>query len=89
MNSLKLNELSKQQMNQITGGERIVGYTEVNGQMCKFTYEDKMDENHIAYKRDIKCQCACMYANQGGSSTDNNHTANDAKNLMSIYMPRN
>ena len=30
------------------------------------------------------CVCGCVYANQGGSSTDANFTANDAKNLKSF-----
>ena len=35
----------------------------------------------------IKCQCSCKYANNGGSSTHDNFSANDARNLTSEPQP--
>jgi natural product precursor len=33
------------------------------------------------------CYCACMYANSGGSSTDDNGIANNVNGLHSIGVP--
>lgn len=85
MKNLKLNELSKQQMRQLIGGEdrKIVRSENVNGENWKITYIDTFDEEGFPLERNISCLCACKYANQGGSSTDANHSANDAGSLRS------
>ncbi|MBP5515700.1 MAG: bacteriocin [Bacteroidales bacterium] len=85
MQNLKLNELSKQEMSQITGG-RDSGYRNINGHTAKVSYEP-----YIIIRKDgiyeagytVYCVCGCVYANRGGSSTDANHSANDAGSLRS------
>lgn len=86
MQNLKLNELSKQEMSQITGG-RDSGYRNINGHTAKVSYEP-----YIIIRKDgryeagytVYCVCGCVYANRGGSSTEANFSANDAKNLSSF-----
>lgn len=89
MKNLKLNELSKQQMNQITGGDRGTKTINYHGHMAKVSYERTWiytPYGPIEGRPDSGplCVCGCVYANQGGASTDANITANDAHNLKSF-----
>lgn len=85
MKNLKLNELSKQQMNQITGGHGcdniMMNY---HGKKARVSFNATYDHNGTPHVYEVCCVCGCVYANQGGSSTDANFTANDAKNLKSF-----
>ncbi len=90
MKNLKLNELSKQQMMQITGGEeRHSGTGMYHGHQAKISWT--VPEIHIdprtgmgTVSSKICCVCGCVNANHGGSSTNANFTANDARNLKSF-----
>lgn len=90
MKNLKLNELSKQQMRQLTGGEeRHSGTGNYNGHQAKVSWtvptpHVNRHDGSITVSYEICCVCGCRYANQGGSSTDANFTANDAQNLKSF-----
>ena len=90
MKNLKLNELSKQQMNQITGGEGAYAQMGTyNGRPAKISYDkvivcDPYGEKPSTLEPKVYCVCGCVYANQGGSSTEANFTANDAHNLKSF-----
>ena len=87
MKNLKLNKLSKQQMSQITGGERDINTRIINGKQAKVSSEHTWAISGgqlVATSEVIRCVCGCVYANQGGSSTDANFTANDARNLKSF-----
>ncbi len=86
MKNLKLNELSKQQMSQITGGHgcenKIMNY---HGREARVSYNCTYSKTTATpLTIEYCCVCGCVYANQGGSSTDANFTANDAKNLKSF-----
>jgi hypothetical protein len=87
MKNLKLNEFSKQQMRQITGG-RETETTTIDGKQVKRSYDCTWIYTPYGPKEGRKiaiyCVCGCVYANQGGSSTDANFTANDARNLKSF-----
>lgn len=74
MTKIKLNQIEKQrftanEMNNVKGGQ-IAG-------MWSWKFDDQ--GNIVG----IKCQCSCKYAFNGGSSTYDNYSANDAKNLHS------
>lgn len=71
MKSLKLNQLDKKNMNNIKGGQ----YPTAG--MWEWVTNDKGE------RIGIKCLCTCRYANSGGSSTFDNHTANNKANLNS------
>ena len=85
MQNLKLNELSKQQMSQITGGhgcESII--TNYHGKEARVSVNATYTKTGTISTLEVCCVCGCVYANQGGSSSDANFTANDAKNLKSF-----
>ena len=85
MQNLKLNELSKQQMSQITGGhgcESII--TNYHGKEARVSFNATYTKTGTISTLEVCCVCGCVYANQGGSSSDANFTANDAKNLKSF-----
>lgn len=74
MKSLKLNQLDKEHLNNIKGGQSSWTVGAVSWK--------KDEAGNII---DIKCQCSCKYANSGGSSTNDNFSANDAHNLRSEF----
>lgn len=76
MKSLKLNQLNKEHLNNIKGGQ--------SSWTVGLVSWIKDETGNIV---NIKCQCSCKYANNGGSSTHDNFSANDARNLTSEPQP--
>ncbi|MCB2196384.1 MAG: hypothetical protein KQH79_11035 [Bacteroidetes bacterium] len=66
MKKFKLNSLAKNQLLTVKGGK----------------FKEKFDEEMDKLERDNPgsgCSCACAYANNGGSSTSDNNSANSAQ----------
>lgn len=73
MKSLKLNQLDNKHLKNIAGGQ-----SSWTAGMWEWITDPQTGE-----RIGMKCLCTCRYANSGGSSTFDNHTANNKANLNS------
>jgi len=69
---LKLTKLSKVEMAGAVGGKSVL-----------HTTFETLKRHEINLQQHPPCGCACAYANQGGSSTQDNANANLAQGLHS------